>query len=87
MICTDQEFITGTDIAQSVLADEGDNCKLSYGLGSHKSGPQQQHCWEHNFIWPISYAHAKTISVNLTGIHQYKSRFWPGIELKQAIVY
>ena len=30
------------DIAQSVLADEGDNCKLSYGLGSHKSGPQQQ---------------------------------------------
>ena len=25
------------DIAQSVLTDEGDNCKLSYGLGSHKS--------------------------------------------------
>ena len=51
MICTDQEFITGTDIAQSVLADEGDNCKLSYGLGSHKSGPQQQHCWQHNFVY------------------------------------
>ena len=32
------------DIAQSVLADEGENHKLSYGLGSHKSGPQQQHC-------------------------------------------
>ena len=73
------------DIAQSVLADEGDNCKLSYGLGWHKSGPQQQHCWQHNFIWPISYAHAKTILVSLTGIHQYKSRFWSGIELKQAI--